>query len=33
MNKTMSKIAQINKEQLSAQKVELSLADDIEKFK
>lgn len=31
MKKTMSKIAQINKEELSAQKVELALADDIEK--
>lgn len=29
MNKTMSKIAQINKEELSAQKVELALVDDI----
>ena len=29
MNKAMSKIAQINKEELSAQKVELALVDDI----
>jgi hypothetical protein len=31
MNKTMSKIAQINKEELSAQKVELALIDDFKK--
>ncbi len=31
MNKTMSKIAQINKEELSAQKVELALVDDYNK--
>jgi hypothetical protein len=31
MKKTMSKIAQINKEELSAQKVELALIDDLRK--
>lgn len=31
MNKAMSKIAQINKEELSAQKVELALIDDLER--
>lgn len=33
MKKAMSKIAQINKEELSAQKVELGIFDDIEKLK
>jgi hypothetical protein len=31
MKKAMSKIAQINKEELSAQKLELSLVDDLKK--
>ena len=31
MKKAMSKIAQINKEELSAQKVELALIDDLER--
>ena len=32
MNKAMSKIAQINKEELSAQKVELSFVDDLKGY-